>query len=122
MCCRNTSSCDSFNVIQYNLFIYTGPCIRNIDEAMLLLKATAQATIYCLSQCLSILQQQQIAPAHTFMPMPSGFHTTTSVVSSGGGVLPRKISAMHPVQYDDYDSKKRYVVSGGFNFYLVIAP
>ncbi|XP_023705657.1 oxysterol-binding protein-related protein 11 isoform X2 [Cryptotermes secundus] len=84
----------------------SGPCIRNIDEAMLLLKATAQATIYCLTQCLSILQQQQIAPLHTFMPVPSGFHSIPSVSSSGGGILSRKISSMHPVQYDDCDSKK----------------
>jgi hypothetical protein len=100
--------------------IYSGPGIRNIDEAMLLLKATAQATIYCLSQCLSILQQQQIAPAHTFMPMPSGVYSTTTVSSSGGGILSRKISSMHPVQYDDYDSKKRYVVGGCFPFCLVL--
>ncbi|KAJ9586004.1 hypothetical protein L9F63_020342 [Diploptera punctata] len=61
----------------------TGQCV-NIDESMLLLKATAQATVYCLSQCLSILQQQQIAP-------PSF----------------RKPASMNPIQHDDYDSKKR---------------
>jgi hypothetical protein len=88
--------------------------MRNIDEEMLLLKATSQATVYCLSQCLSILQRQQIAPAHTLTLTPSAVRSTPTVSYSGGGILPRKISSMHPVQYDDCDSKKRYVVASGY--------
>jgi len=33
-----------------------------LDPELLLLKATSQATILCLGQCLSILQEQQIVP------------------------------------------------------------
>ncbi|XP_059469244.1 oxysterol-binding protein-related protein 11-like isoform X2 [Neocloeon triangulifer] len=36
--------------------------IHHLDPELLMLKATSQATILCLSQCLTILQQQQIAP------------------------------------------------------------
>ncbi|XP_021930327.1 oxysterol-binding protein-related protein 11-like isoform X2 [Zootermopsis nevadensis] len=87
----------------------SGPCVRNIDEEMLLLKATAQATVYCLSQCLSILQQQQIVSAHKIMLAPPSFRSTPSVPSSGGGgVFPRKTSSMHPIQYDAYDTKKSF--------------
>lgn len=79
---------------------------------MLLLKATAQATVYCLSQCLSILQQQQIVSAHKIMLAPPSFRSTPSVPSSGGGgVFPRKTSSMHPIQYDEYDTNKRYVIA-----------
>jgi hypothetical protein len=57
------------------------------------------------------------------MLTPSSFRSTPSVSSSGGGVLPRKTSSMHPVQYDDYDSKKRYVVASGYvALCLVLLP
>lgn len=36
--------------------------VCNLDPELLLLKATSQATILCLGQCLSILQEQQIVP------------------------------------------------------------
>jgi hypothetical protein len=75
---------------------------------MLLLKATSQATIQCLSNCLSLLQQQQIAPAYT----PSTFHSTSSASSSAGVLQTRKTSTLPSVQYYDCDTKKRYVVSG----------
>ena len=65
---------------------------------MLLLKATAQATVYCLSQCLSILQQQQIAPAQ---------HRSSAVTTAALTVTPRKPATFHPVQNEDFDSKKR---------------
>ena len=93
------------------VFFYSGPCIRNIDEAMLLLKATSQATIYCLSNCLSMLQQQQIALAYT---PPSTFHSASSASTSGGVLPTRKTSTVPSVQYYECDAKKRYVVSGYF--------
>ena len=83
---------------------------------MLLLKATSHATIYCLSQCLSMLQQQQIAPAQT----PSLFHSASSASSSGGVLSTRKTSTMPSVQYYDYDVKKRYVICGYFPLYVVL--
>lgn len=101
---------------QYDVCFDTGPCIRNIDEAMLLLKATSQATIYCLSHCLSVLQQQQIAPAYT----PSAYRSTSSTSSSGGAFPTRKTSNMPCVQYDDFDPKKRYVVGRYFPLYLIL--
>ena len=66
---------------------------------MLLLKATAQATVYCLSQCLSILQQQQIAPA----PFRSSNATPAQPVVAAA----KKPAPVQSAQYEDYDSKKR---------------
>lgn len=36
--------------------------LKNTDEDLLLLKATSQATVTCLANCLSILEQQQLQP------------------------------------------------------------
>ncbi|GLH14142.1 Oxysterol-binding protein [Gryllus bimaculatus] len=59
----------------------SGSCVKNIDEGMLLLKATSQATLVCLGHCLSILQQQQIAPTLTanapIIAPPPTFHKVT---------------------------------------------
>ncbi len=38
----------------------SGEYINSLDQDMLLLKATSNATMACLEQCLSILQQQQV--------------------------------------------------------------
>ncbi|XP_066996822.2 oxysterol-binding protein-related protein 11 isoform X2 [Anabrus simplex] len=43
----------------------SGASVRNLDEDLLILKATTQATLVCLGQCLSILQQQQMTPVTT---------------------------------------------------------
>ncbi|XP_065349260.1 oxysterol-binding protein-related protein 11-like [Cloeon dipterum] len=44
--------------------------VTNLDPELLMLKATSQATILCLSQCLSILQQQQIVAPAVPLPRP----------------------------------------------------
>ncbi|XP_069693111.1 oxysterol-binding protein-related protein 11-like isoform X2 [Periplaneta americana] len=80
----------------------SGPGLRCVDEPMLLLKATSQTTVSCLSQCLNILQQQQIAPAHA--PLPSTSRQTLAQQSQHSASSARK--AVLPVQYDDDDSKK----------------
>ena len=38
----------------------SGEYINSLDQEMLLLKATSNATMACLEQCLSILQHQQV--------------------------------------------------------------
>nr|CAD7600047.1 unnamed protein product [Timema genevievae] len=42
--------------------------VKSTDHDILLLKATSNATVMCLGQCLSILQHQQIAPLTISQP------------------------------------------------------
>ncbi|XP_064635770.1 oxysterol-binding protein-related protein 11-like [Lineus longissimus] len=49
-----------------------GQFLNSLDKEILLLKATSQATMSCLEECLSILQQQQAVATQGPLGLPSG--------------------------------------------------
>lgn len=62
---------------------------------MLLLKATSHATLLCLGQCLSILQQQQISPPPAAAAAVAAAAAAVSVSTSINQKIPARQSHLH---------------------------
>ncbi|XP_034239580.1 oxysterol-binding protein-related protein 11-like [Thrips palmi] len=63
----------------------SGPGMLSSDADLLVLKATTSATLQCLGHCLSILQQQQLAPPSTpALPPVSAVPGSSQSLSSAG--------------------------------------
>ncbi|PSN52028.1 hypothetical protein C0J52_04535 [Blattella germanica] len=86
----------------------SGDGIKHFDPELLVLKATAQSTITTLRQCLSILQQQQLAPLPPPPPppLPPLLHSSMAHSSSTSSVK-KHVTVVPPADYDpDKDSKE----------------
>jgi hypothetical protein len=82
----------------YLWIVIVGP-VTNVDHDLLMLKATSQATISCLADCLSILQQQQIAA-----PVPRSQQTQQTPAVKKPGIT----AHLSSLGLSDSADKKRY--------------
>lgn len=93
----------------------SGPGMHSSDADLLVLKATTSATLQCLGHCLSILQQQQLAPPSTpaLPPVSAVPGSSQSLSSAGKPPLTKKNSlpTNTPASPSHFEGKKRWVLT-----------
>lgn len=108
---QKAEHCNSLLVRAVEELPVSGPGMHSSDPDLLVLKATTSATLQCLGHCLSILQQQQLAPPSTpaLPPVPTIPGSSQSLSSSGKPQLIKKnsLTSHTPASPSHFEGKKR---------------
>ncbi|XP_026277867.1 oxysterol-binding protein-related protein 11 [Frankliniella occidentalis] len=107
---QKAEHCNSLLVRAVEDLPVSGPGMHSSDADLLVLKATTSATLQCLGHCLSILQQQQLAPPSTpaLPPVPTVPGSSQSLSSTGKPPLTKKNSlpSHTPASPSHFEGKK----------------
>ncbi|KAK3914666.1 Oxysterol-binding protein-related protein 11 [Frankliniella fusca] len=108
---QKAEHCNSLLVRAVEDLPVSGPGMHSSDADLLVLKATTSATLQCLGHCLSILQQQQLAPPSTpaLPPVPTVPGSSQSLSSTGKPTLTKKnsLTSHAPASPSHFEGKKR---------------